>query len=66
MFEAADKRVRSLIFCVRTSGKPYALNDADFFVLHTSKPFYTPTLVGCSFKHKDNGLDTQLTHNFVT
>lgn len=33
-FEAADKCVRSLIFCVRTSGKPYTLNDADFFVLH--------------------------------
>ena len=33
-FEAADKCVRSLIFCVRTSGKPYTLNDADFFVLY--------------------------------
>lgn len=28
--EAADKRVRSLIFCARTSGMPYALDDAVF------------------------------------
>ena len=28
--EAADKRVRALIFCVRTSGVPYALDSTDF------------------------------------
>ena len=39
-FEAADKCVRSLIFCVRTSGKPYTLNDADFSSCIMAVPWY--------------------------
>ena len=38
-FEAADKCVQSLIFCARTSGKPYPLHDAGFSSCTLARPF---------------------------
>ena len=38
-YEAADKCVQSLIFCARTSGKPYPLHDAGFSSCTLARPF---------------------------